>query len=215
MKIQKLIYAVLMLLPLPVTLVALAYLPDRIPAHYGADYQVDRWGSKYESLIFPILAILFGLLLLAIAKYSEKQGKGNERICILSGIFLLLIMDILTGYFLYTDFHQVENLADLPVNVDRLIFALLGLLLIVMGMILPKVKMNAVMGLRTKWSMKNETTWKKSQQFGGISFIIVGILILLLCLFTEGLACCFASIGVLLLSLPIDVYYTYRVAKKY
>lgn len=80
MKIQKLIYAVLMLLPLPVTLVALAYLPDRIPAHYGADYQVDRWGSKYESLIFPILAILFGLLLLAIAKYSEKQGKGNERI---------------------------------------------------------------------------------------------------------------------------------------
>lgn len=51
--------------------------------------------------------------------------------------------------------------------------------------------------------------------FGGISFIIVGILILLLCLFTEGLTCCFASIGVLLLSLPVDVYYTYRVAKKY
>ena len=35
---------------------------DQIPAHYGADNQVDRWGSKYESLIFPLLTILFGFL---------------------------------------------------------------------------------------------------------------------------------------------------------
>lgn len=61
MKTKKWLYYTLML-PLAATLIALPLLPDQIPAHYGADNQVDRWGSKYESLIFPLLTILFGFL---------------------------------------------------------------------------------------------------------------------------------------------------------
>ena len=47
MKIQKTIFYILMFLPLPVTLISLVFLPDQIPAHYGSDNQVTRWGSKY------------------------------------------------------------------------------------------------------------------------------------------------------------------------
>ncbi len=39
---------VLMFLPLVITLMILPHLPNQIPAHYGFDGQVDRWGSKYE-----------------------------------------------------------------------------------------------------------------------------------------------------------------------
>lgn len=218
MKIQKLIFYILMFLPLPVTLISLVLLPEQIPAHYGADNQVTRWGSKYETLIFPLMIILFWLIMLALAKFSskqEKQGKSNEKICILVGICFLLIFNIMTGYFLYTDFNKVENLSTVSLDLSQLIFILLGIFMIIIGNIMPKIRMNSVMGLRTKWSMKNEITWKKSQRFGGISLMVVGILIILVCCFTKGFACYLWSIGILMLSLPIDIFYTFKVAKKY
>ena len=46
MKKQRTIFYILMFLPAPVTLVSLLFLPDQIPAHYGFDNQVTRWGSK-------------------------------------------------------------------------------------------------------------------------------------------------------------------------
>ena len=86
MKSEKIIFYILMFLPLPATLISLLFLPDQIPAHYGFDNQVTRWGSKYEILIFPAFTILFGFFMLAMAKFSakqEKSEKGNEKICII------------------------------------------------------------------------------------------------------------------------------------
>ena len=54
MKGRKILFWILMLLPMAVTLFALPFLPEQIPAHYGFGGQVDRWGSKYETLILPI-----------------------------------------------------------------------------------------------------------------------------------------------------------------
>ena len=50
MKTKKTVYYILMYLPLVIVLIALPYLPEKIPAHYGFDNQVDRWGNKYEAL---------------------------------------------------------------------------------------------------------------------------------------------------------------------
>ncbi len=92
MKVKKIIFFILMFLPLLVTIIVLPFLPDQIPAHYGFDNQVTRWGSKYETLIFPVITIIFGLVMLGIAKYSareEKEGGSNEKICIITGICFL------------------------------------------------------------------------------------------------------------------------------
>ena len=41
------------------TCVAHPFLPDRIPMHYDIQGNIDRWGSKNENFIFPILLLLF------------------------------------------------------------------------------------------------------------------------------------------------------------
>ncbi len=217
MKNFKILFYILMFLPLPITLIALVFLPDQIPAHYGFDNQVTRWGSKYEMLLFPIITIIFGLFMLGISKFSsnqEKTGTNNEKICIIAGILSIIIFDAMTGYFLYTAFHKVENLSSVPVDINQIVFIILGIFMIVTGNLMPKLRMNSVMGLRTHWSMKNEVTWKKSQRFGGISFMIDGILIILVCCFTKDFNCFLWSMGILLLSIPIDIFYTYKVAKQ-
>lgn len=218
MKLQRSIFYLLMFLPLPVTLISLVFLPDQIPAHYGLDNQVTRWGSKYETLIFPTITILFGLLMLGISKSSsdqDKKAEDNEKACIVTGIFSLLIFNAMTGYFLYTDFNRVDDLSSVSVDIFQLIFILLGIFMIVIGKLMPKLRMNSAIGLRTRWSMKNEITWEKSQRFGGILSMLTGVLMIIVCCFTKGLACYLWWMGILMISIPIDIYYTYRAAKKY
>ena len=177
MKKKKIIFYSLMFLPLIVVLIALHFLPERIPAHYDFNNQVTRWGSKYETLIFPVITVLFGYFMLGMAKFSSKQeenGSNNENVCIVAGIVSLTLFNAMTGYFLYADFNSIENLSSIALDINQLLFGLLGVAMIILGNIMPKLRMNSIAGLRTVWSMKNETTWKKSQRFGGISFIVGG-----------------------------------------
>lgn len=214
---NKLFYF-LMFLPLFMVLVLLPFLPDQIPAHYGIDGGVDRWGSKYETFIFPAITVIFGFIMLLITKYASKQEKSkgnNKKIGINLGIMLLLFFNILFFYFLYADFNRVENLSTMPINIQQLSFILLGVIIIILGIMMPKLEMNSMIGLRTSWSMKNEITWKKSQQFGGKSFIIVGLLVIMINLLVHSSISIILSLVILLGSLPFDIYYTYKMAKKY
>lgn len=218
MKGKRIIFGILMFLPLAVVLVALPFLPDQIPAHYGFDNQVTRWGSKYEALLLPILTIVLGLFLLAMARYAakhEESGKNNENVCLITGIVSLALFNLMTAYFLYTDFHKVENLSEAAFDVNQLIFGFFGLCMLIIGNVMPKLRMNSMIGLRTSWSMKNEQTWKKSQRFGGISSIISGILMILASLMTRGLRCFMLCMGILVICLIVDVIYTRQIAKKY
>ncbi len=157
-----------MFLPLVVVLIALQFLPELIPAHYDMNNQVTRWGSKYETLIFPVITVLFGYFMLAMAKLSSKQeenGSNNKKnVCIVTGIASLALFNAMTFYFfLYADFNSIENLSSIALDLNQLVFGLLGVAMIILGNIMPKLRMNSVVGLRSVWSMKNETAWKKKK----------------------------------------------------
>lgn len=215
---KKLVFYILMFLPLAAVLIALQFLPDRIPAHYGFDGQVTRWGSKYEALIFPAMTVLLGVIMLALAKFSSKQeesGSNNERVCLAVGIASMALLSAMTAYFLYTDFHAVQNLSTMALDVNQMMFGLLGIAMVILGNIMPKLRLNSVVGLRTAWSMKNETTWKKSQRFGGVSFIVGGAAIIVTCFFTKGIACLLWAMAILAVLVAVDIGYTYSLSKKY
>ncbi|MBE6038367.1 MAG: DUF1648 domain-containing protein [Anaerofustis stercorihominis] len=210
------ILILLMILPLVITLVALQYLPDSIPAHYGYDNTVTRWGSKYETLIFPAITVSFGLFMLFMAKVSskdEKNGQNNEKVCILTGIMSLAVFNIMTLFFLYAAFNKVEDLSTAPADINRLMFASIGMLMIVIGNKMPKLKINSFIGLRTPWSMENEESWRRSQRFGGILFMITGMIIIIISILTKGTECMLFCLAALILSAIISVYGTYKISK--
>lgn len=217
MKIKKTVYYILMYFPLVIVLIALPYLPEKIPAHYGFDNQVDRWGSKYEALLFPIISFFMGYFLLGMAKLAakkEEHGENNKNVTIIMGILVLILLNALNVYSLYTSFNKVENLSFVSLDIGQLVFGIIAMLMIVTGNLMPKLRMNSMIGLRTHWSMKNEATWKKSQHLGGISFIIGGIIIIGICIVMKGIPCLLSVLGVWAMLIVVDVFLTYRVAEK-
>ena len=55
----------------------------------------------------------------------------------------------------------------------------MGILFAVLGNIMPKMKMNGLMGLRTTWSMKNDEVWARCQRMGGTVMFFGGAAIIL------------------------------------
>ena len=53
------IWWVLAFAPLVAACVALAFVSGSVPAHFGADGQVDRWGSQWELRILPAVVTVF------------------------------------------------------------------------------------------------------------------------------------------------------------
>ncbi len=217
MKTKKILFYILMFLPLAAVLISLQFLPEQIPAHYNAAGQVDRWGSKYEALIIPALTIVLGccaLLVVKLAAKHEESGRNNARVCVVAGITVLALFNAMTGYFLYTAFQKTEDLSISSFGILHIWMGLIGLSMVITGNIMPKLRMNSIIGLRTVWSMKNELSWKKSQRFGGISMIIGGIATIAACFLAEGSACVAWSLGILILITIVDVFYTYIISKK-
>jgi uncharacterized membrane protein len=46
-------------------------LPDQVPAHFNGFGEVDRWGSKWELIILPIISIFLLLMMQFLEKHPE------------------------------------------------------------------------------------------------------------------------------------------------
>lgn len=215
MKNKKLFY-ILMFLPLVASIVALLFLPDLIPAHYNIENKVDRWGSKYEILIFPIVTILFGQFLLImgrIAKKQEVQGNNNEKNSLIIGICSLLIFNIISGVMIYSSLSKADKLTFATFEFEQILFFFVGIIFIVIGNVMPKLKKNSVLGFRTKYSMKNDEIWKKCQRISGITTMITGVVILIFSLIFHHLTLYILTISTMVFSLITDLIYSHKISK--
>ena len=188
-KLYSALYAVLLICVIG-TVIFLILSPDRIPVHYNFAGEVDRIGSKYENLIWPGFAIGMGVFFLLMARIPRKKGeKTNEKVLMIAGVCTLVFFTLLGFYFMLKALRYDPQAASQVSydDVNRFVSIGIGALLVVLGNIMPKMRRNAMFGLRTKWSMANDNVWQKSQRFGGIASVIAGFFMIILALFVPGI----------------------------
>ena len=56
--------------------------------------------------------------------------------------------------------------------------ALFGLMFIVMGNYLPKIRQNRTLGIKLSWTINNEENWNKTHRLGGKVWVICGLILL-------------------------------------
>ena len=157
--------------------VFLAMAPDQIPAHYNIRGEVDRWGSKYEFLILPVINLLFGVFMAWLARQEGKKGRDmNERLVGITSNGVLILFNAMWVLFMWKAVDP-ENLGSgLDELTTKLIMVLLTASFIPLGNMMPKAQRNRMCGLRTKWSMANDHCWQQSQRIGGYIIVVTGIL---------------------------------------
>ncbi len=97
-------------------IISWSHLPDQVPGHYNGVGEVDRWGSKGELLILPMISFfLWGSLMLLerfphVHNYPPRMNETNVRAFYLSSRKLLnSIKNIYLLAFSYIIFQQIRG----------------------------------------------------------------------------------------------------------
>jgi uncharacterized membrane protein len=149
-------------------------LPEEIPTHWNADGQVDGWGAPYMIFLFPIISFLiYGLFLslpsIAVFKKNIQEFKYFESmkfmLIIMFGFLFLATVLVITHYY---------N------RIVLMILPIVGLLFFYFGYIMPAMKRNFFIGIRTPWTLADDFVWKQTHALGGKLFMLLGVLFFLL-----------------------------------
>lgn len=216
MPIKRLITWILAFTPIIMTIIVWPVLPDKIPAHYGFDGNVTRFGSKYELLIMPIVTISIAFLWTLLEKHLMKdKEKGPHNLKGISWINFVMTFTftVLTVLFLYLAYMGAENINDF--DFQKIVAIALSACWIVIGNILPKLKQNGLIGIRTPWTLASENNWYKTHRMGGKIAFITGIISGLLSLFVfKGEVGIWVSLGSSVAMIIPIVIYSYLIHKK-
>ena len=164
-------------------------LPSEIPVHYSFDGIADRFASKLsvEALLLCSLGycgLLLGVLLrkmvLAMGKTQENSNtQTTAKLMTYNQTFLTIFFSALSLYFISV---MLQNSVPDTLVILRTAYLVLSVLFIIIGNDLPKLKINRVSGVKTKYSQSSDDAWMKSQRFGGRLLAIGGSASLIVCL---------------------------------
>ncbi len=214
-------------IPLIITAVVLQFFPDggKVPMHYDMAGNIDRWGSKYENLIFPV--IILGLALvwsLLIGYYERKKDNAktekesaeaatNARVMGIVAVACAVLWTALQCVLLYGAYTAaVADATKATVDIGKFSGIFIGVLLIIIANFMTKTRINSTVGIRTVWSMYNENTWRKSNHFGAIVFMITGALIVIGAVFAgSSLGATVISLVLVCVAAVVTVAYSYHV----
>jgi uncharacterized membrane protein len=170
-------------------------LPERVPMHWGADGEVNGWGTPWEAILLPpaiALGVYLALLFLPLVdprRASYSLFGGTLRL--FRGALVVFILGV----------HVVTLLGPLgyPIPMDRIVRVMLPLLFVALGNRFGRIRQNWFFGIRAPWTLDSEEVWTKTHRMAGRLWVGGGLL-LLPAAFLPGTA------GILILSVAIVVF---------
>ncbi|MFK8052142.1 MAG: SdpI family protein [Woeseiaceae bacterium] len=146
-------------------------LADQVPTHWNARGEIDGYSGKLTAaLLGPAGALGLMLLMWVIPAISPKGFKTEEFQPVVN-IFQVAMVAFMAAI------GAIILMAGLghEVSMERFIPAGVGLLFVVLGNYLGKVRKNFFIGIRTPWTLSSDEVWARTHRLGGYLFVFAGI----------------------------------------
>ncbi|MFL0493468.1 SdpI family protein [Priestia megaterium] len=197
------------LLTLVAWVIALPHLPATMPIHWGANGEADGFATKINAMI---LTVGIMVLIYFIIAFVPRIDPRKENYKYFSKTYNIVLNAVLLLFFFVNMSTILQGLGyNVPMSYIAPIMA--GLVFIIIGNYLQRVRSNYFMGIRTPWTLSNETVWKKTHRLSGKIFFIGGLLILISAFLPDG----YKSVimwGSIVLCVAIPYLYSYLAYKK-
>jgi uncharacterized membrane protein len=181
----------------------------RIPDHWNAAGQVDKYRGRDSLFIIPGLTLGLTLLFLFLPRVEPRRAHLLLSSRAYRAVWLAIVL-FSAGLQLF----KIEAALGVPVSVEKWIGAGLGALFLVIGNFLGKVRSNFMFGVRTPWTLSSELSWNKTHRLAGWMFVGFG-LALVTCSITGVLRAqlfnlILGFVGVLLVTILPYSYFVWR-----
>jgi uncharacterized membrane protein len=149
--------------------------PATVVTHWNFRGEADGFSSRaFASFFFPVLLIGMYLLFLILPNLDPKKERYGE-FAKTYNIFRHLFLGALAIIYIATGIYNIGY----QINIGIIVATIIGLMMIIIGNYMGKIKKNWFMGIRTPWTMSSENVWNKTHRVGGILFMIFGLVIMI------------------------------------
>lgn len=192
------------LLSLLITVAVLPILPEQIPIHFNAEGVADGFGGKLSIFMFPGIIIAINLLC-EVFRHADPRS-ANYTLFNKHYYLFFMVFDL---FMLLVQMYVISfSLELITLNVSNLIIVAMGILFVFIGNLMPKLKQNYFMGIRTPWTLANGQVWYDTHRFCGKVWFIAGILICI-CGFLPPELMIFILLAIISIAVLIPLIYSY------
>lgn len=146
-------------------------LPDPCPIHWNLSGQVDDHGPRWVmAFLFPAISAVIALMLIVLPRLGPFRA-NFERFSITYGRICVSIL----AAFAAMELVLLLAASGHPLNVGNALAVVLGLMIALLGNWFGKLRRNLYVGIRTPWTIANDTVWERTHRMGGRLFVGVGL----------------------------------------
>ncbi|MGC1548989.1 MAG: SdpI family protein [Rhodanobacter sp.] len=150
-------------------------LPAVVPTHWDMNGHINGYMPRFWAAAMPALMI-FGLAVLAmllpaisprrfeIAPFAQAYG---------------IVMLATQGLMLVVGLSTLLSGAGYAVPIPTIVMLSVGVLFMVMGNYMGKLRKNFFVGIRTPWTLASDAVWERTHRFGGWLFMLAGLVVVI------------------------------------
>ena len=173
MKINKkelLLTSLVCLLPLLAGVALYPRLPETMATHWGFDGTANGWSSR--------AATVFGLPLLILAlhfvcSYAESRDTKRKNV---NPVLRTVMLWFCPAVSLLGGALTLGTGLGYEMHVGTVAPVFVGLLFLILGNYLPKLRRNRTMGIKLPWTLASEENCTRTHRVAGFTWVAVGLL---------------------------------------
>jgi uncharacterized membrane protein len=146
-----------------------ARLPARVPTHWNLRGEVNGWGGPGSAFLIPAIATAMAALILVLPRIDPRREHWARFRDVLH-----LTVNVLVLFLGWVEVLALGSALGWKVDVTRATLAGVGVLLMVLGNYMPRIRSNWFMGIRTPWTLESERVWRETHRVGGRTFVAGG-----------------------------------------
>ena len=158
--------SVITLLPIFIGLLLWRQLPASVAIHFGVDNQPDGYCSKAFAVFgLPVMMLFFHFICIVATNIDPKRKNISKKVFHVV-MWICPVISLVNCNILY-----VYNLGY-KLNIGFVCGLFVGILYLILGNFIPKVKPNYSIGFRIPWALNDSDNWYHTHRFGGKCMVI-------------------------------------------
>jgi len=188
-------------------------MPEMVPSHWNFQGEIDSYMNR-NLFVLLIPGISVGIyLFMTFLPFIDPLKRNVQKFANVYLWMKTIIIGFLAFLFFLITYISVSGKLFFPVGLA--VTLSVGIMMILLGMIMPLIKKNYFIGIRTPWTIDSEEVWDITHKRAKFAFIVGGAIMILGGIF-EAVTSWFFLVAILALLWPVvDSYFVHRkIAKR-
>ncbi len=156
-------------------------LPEEVPTHFNTRGEPDDWSSRtFAAFMMPVFMLIIYGMFHILPKISPRHANMMKFMDT-----YWLVANLTVAFICAMHVMVLGRALGWPIDITSAVLLGVGLMFMVIGNFLPRMRSNWWMGIRTPWTMESENVWRATHRLAGKTFMLGGAITVIAALLPE------------------------------